>query len=172
MRTLSILFLGFLTFSGCTADQMSKANITTSMFDNSKNISAREMPALAQDKWHPSVIFFGARWTDRTPDLVVLEVKFMHDYQNLNKLDFDVDGQLFSAKRMGVLTDLERNAYYKSSKAPYVITVEQARKILNSTNAKFRISTLSGQFIDGAIVLNGDKSMAFKSIKSVMDQVK
>ncbi|ENX58150.1 MULTISPECIES: hypothetical protein [Acinetobacter] len=167
-----IILMGILFgLTGCASDLMSKANVTTSNFDNSKNISAREMPALAQDKWHPSNVFFGARWTDRVPDFVVLEVKYMHDYQNLNKLDFNVDGQLFSAKRMDVLTDLERNAYYRASKAPFVITVDQAKKILNSTNAKFRITTLSGQYTDGAIVLNGDKSMAYKSIKNVVDQI-
>lgn len=167
---LSLVVAGVL-LSGCTAGQMSQAKITTSQFDNSKNISAREMPALGKDKWHPSNVFFGARWTDRAPQLIVLEVKYMHEYQNLNKLSFNVDGELFDAQKLSVLTDIERNEYYKASKAPYVITVKQAEKILNSKNAKFRITTLSGQYTDGAIVLSGDKSMAFESIKNVVQAI-
>lgn len=166
---LLVAALGVL--AGCTSGQMSQAKITTSQFDNSKNINAREMPALGKDKWHPSNVFFGARWTDRAPQLVVLEVKYMHEYQNLNKLSFNVDGEVFDAQKLNVLTDLERNEYYKASKAPYVITVEQARKILNAQNAKFRITTLSGQYTDGAIVLNSDKSMAYKSISNVVQQI-
>lgn len=166
---LLVAALGVL--AGCTSGQMSQAKITTSQFDNSKNINAREMPALGKDKWHPSNVFFGARWTDRAPQLVVLEVKYMHEYQNLNKLSFNVDGEIFDAQKLNVLTDLERNEYYKASKAPYVITVEQARKILNAQNAKFRITTLSGQYTDGAIVLNSDKSMAYKSISNVVQQI-
>ena len=150
---------------------MSQAQINTSQFDGSKNINAREMPALGKDKWHPSNVFFGARWTDRAPDLVVLEVKYMHDFQNLNKLSFDVDGELFDAKKLNSMTDLERNQYYKASKAPYVVTVEQAKKILGSTNAKFRITTLSGTYTDGAIVLNSDKSMAYESISNVVKNI-
>lgn len=167
---LSLVVAGVL-LSGCTAGQMSQAKITTSQFDNSKNISAREMPALGKDKWHPSSVFFGARWTDRAPQLIVLEVKYMHEYQNLNKLSFNVDGELFDAQKLSVLTDIERNEYYKASKAPYVITVKQAEKILNSKNAKFRITTLSGQYTDGAIVLSDDKSMAFESIKNVVQAI-
>lgn len=167
---LSFLIAGVL-LSGCTAGQMSQAKITTSQFDNSKNISAREMPALGKDKWHPSNVFFGARWTDRAPQLIVLEVKYMHEYQNLNKLSFNVDGELFEAQKLNVLTDLERNEYYKASKAPYVITVEQAKKILNARNVKFRITTLSGQYTDGAVVINSDKSMAFKSIENVVKNI-
>ena len=167
---LSLVVAGVL-LSGCTAGQMSQAKITTSQFDNSKNISAREMPALGKDKWHPSNVFFGARWTDRAPQLIVLEVKYMHEYQNLNKLSFNVDGELFDAQKLSVLTDIERNEYYKASKAPYVITVNQAEKILNSKNAKFRITTLSGQYTDGAIVLSDDKSMAFESIKNVVQAI-
>lgn len=166
---LLVAALGVL--AGCTSGQMSQAKITTSQFDNSKNINAREMPALGKDKWHPSNVFFGARWTDRAPQLVVLEVKYMHEYQNLNKLSFNVDGEIFDAQKLNVLTDLERNEYYKASKAPYVITVEQARKILSAQNAKFRITTLSGQYTDGAIVLNSDKSMAYKSISNVVQQI-
>jgi hypothetical protein len=168
-----ILVLGFLSLmmAGCTAGQMSQAQINTSQFDGSKNINAREMPALGKDKWHPSNVFFGARWTDRAPDLVVLEVKYMHDFQNLNKLSFDVDGELFDAKKLNSMTDLERNQYYKASKAPYVVTVEQAKKILGSTNAKFRITTLSGTYTDGAIVLNSDKSMAYESISNVVKNI-
>lgn len=157
--------------TGCTSGQMSQAKITTSQFDNSKNISAREMPALGKDKWHPSNVFFGARWTDRAPQLLVLEVKYMHEYQNLNKLSFNVDGEIFEAQKLHTLTDLERNEYYKASKAPYVITIQQAKKILNAENAKFRITTLSGQYTDGAIVLNSDKSMAYKSISNVVQQI-
>ncbi|MFN4186412.1 MAG: lipoprotein [Acinetobacter johnsonii] len=168
------VFLGLLAvalLSGCTSGQMSQAKITTSQFDNSKNVSAREMPALGKDKWHPSNVFFGARWTDRAPQLIVLEVKYMHEYQNLNKLSFNVDGEIFDAQKLNVLTDIERNQYYKASKAPYVITVEQAKKILNAKNAKFRITTLSGQYTDGAIVINSDKSMAFKSIENVVQNI-
>lgn len=167
-----ILLIGLaLGLVGCTADQMSAATTTTAMFDNSKNISAREMPALAQDKWHPSNVFFGARWSDRAPDLIILEVKYMHDFQNLNTLSFNVDGEAFEAKRMNVVTDIERNQYHKASKAPYVITVEQAKKVVNSKNSKFRITTLSGSYTDGAIVLNGDKSMAYKSIVNVLNKI-
>lgn len=53
---LSLLAASAL-LSGCTTGQMSQAKITTSQFDNSKNISAREMPALGKDKWHPSNVF-------------------------------------------------------------------------------------------------------------------
>lgn len=95
----------------------------------------------------------------------------MHDFQNLNKLSFDVDGELFDAKKLNSMTDLERNQYYKASKAPYVVTVEQAKKILGSTNAKFRITTLSGTYTDGAIVLNSDKSMAYESISNVVKNI-
>lgn len=168
------IILALLTASallaGCTAGQMSQAKITTSQFDNSKNINAREMPALGKDKWHPSNVFFGARWTDRAPDLVVLEVKYMHEYQNLNKLSFSVDGEIFEAQKLN-MTDIERNQYYKASKAPYVITVDQAKKILGAQNAKFRITTLSGQFTDGAIILNSDKSMAYQSISNVVQAI-
>ena len=170
-KTLLVSLVASALLTGCTAGQMSQVKITTSQFDNSKNISAREMPALGKDKWHPSNVFFGARWTDRAPQLIVLEVKYMHEYQNLNKLSFNVDGELFEAQKLNVLTDLERNEYYKASKAPYVITVEQARKIINSQNAKFRITTLAGQYSDGAIVLNSDKSMAFESIKNVIQAI-
>ncbi|WP_347452792.1 hypothetical protein [Acinetobacter thermotolerans] len=166
---LGVIVVGSL-LTGCTANQMSQAQITTSQFDNSKNIKAREMPALGKDKWHPSNVFFGARWTDRAPLLLVLEVKYMHEYQNLHNLTFNVDGEIFEAQKLN-LTDLERNEYYKASKAPYVITVEQARKILKAQNAKFRITTLSGQYTDGAISINADKSMAYQSIKNVIDQI-
>ena len=171
MKKILVLGLLSLMMVGCTAGQMSQAQINTSQFDGSKNINAREMPALGKDKWHPSNVFFGARWTDRAPDLVVLEVKYMHDFQNLNKLSFDVDGELFDAKKLNSMTDLERNQYYKASKAPYVVTVEQAKKILGSTNAKFRITTLSGTYTDGAIVLNSDKSMAYESISNVVKNI-
>lgn len=167
-RILLVAVLVALT--GCASGQMSQAKITTSQFDNSKNINAREMPALGKDKWHPSNVFFGARWTDRAPQLIVLEVKYMHEYQNLNKLSFNVDGEIFDAQKLN-MTNIERNEYYKASKAPYVITVEQARKILSAQNAKFRITTLSGQYTDGAIVLNSDKSMAYKSISNVVQQI-
>lgn len=150
---------------------MSQAKITTSQFDNSKNISAREMPALGKDKWHPSNVFFGARWTDRAPQLIVLEIKYMHEYQNLNKLSFNVDGEIFDAQKLNVFTDLERNDYYKASKAPFVITVEQAKKILGSKNTKFRISTLSGTYTDGAIVINSDRSMAYQSLNNVIQSI-
>lgn len=167
MKKILVIGLIGLILGGCTAGQMSQAKITTSQFDNSKNINAREMPALGKDKWHPSNIFFGARWTDRVPQLVVLEVKYMHEYQNLDKLSFNVDGEIFEAKKLN-MTELERNQYYKASKAPYVITIDQARKILGAHNAKFRITTLSGQYTDGAIVLNSNKSMAYQSISNVV----
>ena len=171
MKNKILIFIINLNLFGCTADQMSKATTTTAMFDNSKNISTREMPAFAKDKWHPSNVFFGARWSDRAPDLIILEVKYMHDFQNLNSLSFNVDGEIFEAKRMNVVTDIERNQYYKASKAPYVITIDQAKKIVNSKNSKFRITTLSGEYTDGAVVLNGDKSMAYKSILNVLKQI-
>ncbi|WP_414659195.1 hypothetical protein ACMHYC_10705 [Acinetobacter courvalinii] len=171
MKNKILIFIIALNLFGCTADQMSKATTTTAMFDNSKNISTREMPAFAKDKWHPSNVFFGARWSDRAPDLIILEVKYMHDFQNLNSLSFNVDGEIFEAKRMNVVTDIERNQYYKASKAPYVITIDQAKKIVNSKNSKFRITTLSGEYTDGAVVLNGDKSMAYKSILNVLKQI-
>lgn len=167
---LSIAVLGAI-LSGCTANQMSQAKINTSQFDGSKNINAREMPALGKDKWHPSNVFFGARWTDRAPDLLVLEVKYMHEYKNLHKLSFNVDGEVFDAQKLSVLTNLERNEYYKASKAPYVITTEQAKKILESNNTKFRITTLSGTYTDGAIVINSDKSMAYQSLNSVIQNI-
>ena len=172
MKKLFIsIFISSFILTGCTAGQMSQAKIQTSQFDGSKIISAREMPALAHSKWHPSNVFFGARWTDKAPDLLVLKVKFMHDYQNLNKLDFNVDGDFFSAKRLDGMTDLERNEYYKASNAPYVITVQQANKILNSKNTMFKLTTLSGQYVEGAIVLNGDKSLSYNSINSVIQQI-
>lgn len=172
MKGLLILITVFgVILSGCTANQMSQAKITTSQFDNSKNISAREMPALGKDKWHPSNVFFGARWTDRAPQLIVLEIKYMHEYQNLNKLSFNVDGEIFDAQKLNVFTDLERNDYYKASKAPFVITVEQAKKILGSKNTKFRISTLSGTYTDGAIVINSDRSMAYQSLNNVIQSI-
>lgn len=170
MKKFLLIGLVGILLGGCTSGQMSQAKITTSQFDNSKNINAREMPALGKDKWHPSNVFFGARWTDRAPQLVVLEVKYMHEYQNLNKLSFNVDGEIFEAQKLN-MTDLERNQYYKASKAPYVITVNQAKKILNARNAKFRITTLSGQYTDGAIVLNSDKSMAYQSINNVVQAI-
>jgi len=171
-KLLLSFFISSLILTGCTAGQMSKAQIQTSQFDGSKTISAREMPAFAHSKWYPSNVFFGSRWSDKAPDLLVLKVKLMHDYQNLNKLDFNVDGEFFSAKRLDVLTDLERNDVYKASNAQFAITVEQAKRILNSKNAMFKLTTLSGLYIEGAIVLNGDKSMAFDSIGNVVQQVK
>ena len=167
---LSIAALSVI-LSGCTANQMSQAKINTSQFDDSKNISAREMPALGKDKWHPSNVFFGARWTDRAPSLLVLEVKYMHEYKNLNKLTFNVDGEIFDAQKLNTLTNLERNEYYKASKAPYVITLEQAKRILESKNTKFRITTLAGTYTDGAIVINSDKSMAYHSLNNVVQSI-
>ncbi|MEG0132059.1 MAG: hypothetical protein RR677_11375, partial [Acinetobacter sp.] len=64
-----------------------------------------------------------------------------------------------------------RNEYYKASNAPYVITVQQANKILNSKNTMFKLTTLSGQYVEGAIVLNGDKSLSYNSINSVIQQI-
>lgn len=171
-KLLLCFFISSFILTGCTAGQMSKAHIQTSQFDGSKAISAREMPAFAHSKWYPSNVFFGSRWSDKAPDLLVLKVKLMHDYENLNKLDFNIDGEFFSAKRLGISTDLERNEVYKASKAEFAITVDQAKRILNSRNAMFKLTTLSGLYIEGAIVLNGDKSMAFDSISNVVQQVK
>ncbi len=172
MKAISVIAILFATILiGCTPAQMSKETVSTSQFDGSKNIKAREMPAIGKDKWHPSNVFFGARWTDRAPDLIVLEVKYMHEFKNLKNLSFNVDGELFSAQKLNLFTEFERNEYFKSSKAPFVISVDQAQKILNSSNAKFRLTTLSGTYVDGAIVLNTDKSMAYESIKNVVNKI-
>ena len=169
-KALFAVVVSCAALSGCTTGQMSQAKVNISQFDNSKNISARAMPALAHSKWYPSNVHFGARWTDRAPQLLSLDVRFMHDYQNLDKLHFNADGYAFDARKLNT-TELERNEAYKASLVQYVITVEQAKRILASKDAKFRITTLSGKYTDGAIVLNGDKSMAYESINNVVQAI-
>lgn len=169
MKNKILIFIITLNLFGCTADQMSKAQTHVSQFDGSKSLKTRPMHTFGESKWVSSGVMMGANWDDSHPSLIIIEAELMNQYENLDSLTFKIDGKLVKTNKLNLVTDLKRNEYFKSSSQKFALNKEDAKLIVDSKNTLFKLTTLSGKYYEGAVVLNGDKSMAYKSIINVIN---
>jgi len=169
---LTTILTSLIGCSEYSVDNMSSAKITTSQFDGTREISAQRMPALVDGGWVAKGVSFGAKWSDKEPNIVAFDVELNNATTNLEELLLNIDGKITKHSAIGALTKFGGSGNLKNSSRLFAVDVNTARKLVASRDVKFKVLTLSDGYREG-ILINGEQvTPAAKSLINVIDQIK
>lgn len=167
-----IMGLGLVGCSEYSVDNMSSAKIITSQFDGAREIVAQKMPALVDGGWVANGVSFGAKWSNKEPNIVAFDVELNNTTTNLQELLLSIDGQITKHSAIGTFTNFGGTGNLRNSSRLFAVDVNTARKLASSKDVKFKVVTLSNGYREGVLISGKQITPAAKSLINVINQIK
>ncbi|MGA4854186.1 hypothetical protein ACPC5U_13040 [Acinetobacter haemolyticus] len=142
-------------------------------FDNATTCFIKPFGAWVENKKTIlSFVSFGGTWTSVSPDNIGLGIFYGDALVNIESVSFNIDGKISTFKTELMSNKVSTQGRLSNTTALTIIPIEYLGEIINATEVKYRVTTISDGYREGT--LNGSKgeSPAFQALKGIYNSAK
>ncbi|SPX50607.1 Uncharacterised protein [Klebsiella pneumoniae] len=162
--------LGALLLVGCANNVGLNPETNVSKFDGVKTVSIQPHGA-------DCCIAIGAFWTEKVPDMAVLNLTTYVKYMNLESAELRIDDKIIQLQPVDTLTKFEQMlpgdnvVNMPTSTRGFALSLADLRRVMAAKTAMIRITTLSDGGIVGTIRDGQSDTKAYYALQRFLSQI-
>lgn len=119
-----------------------------------------------------SSVSFGGTWTSAAPESVGLSILFGDAATNIKSVAFNLDGDISEFKIDILSNKVSRQGRLSNTTALAIVPVEYLRQLVQSKNAKYRVSTITDGYREGSFYsTKGVASEPINTLKALLNKM-
>ncbi|HBQ5903571.1 Uncharacterised protein [Klebsiella pneumoniae] len=170
MRQLLVVVLGVLLMSGCANNIGLNPETNVSKFDGVKTVTIQPHGA-------DCCMSIGAFWTEKVPDMAVLNLTTYVKYMNLESAELRIDDRIIKLRPVDTLTKFEQmmpgeNAVnMPTSTRGFALPLSDLKQVMTAKTSMIRLTTLSDGAIVGTIKEGQNDTKAYYALQRFLSQI-
>ncbi|EOA1826683.1 hypothetical protein ACHUNR_005245 [Raoultella planticola] len=170
MKRLLSVALGAFLLSGCANNVGLNPETNVSKFDGVKTVAIQPHGA-------DCCMSIGAFWTEKVPDMAVLNLTTYVKYMNLEGAELRVDEKILKLQPVDTLTKFEQmlpgdNAVnMPTSTRGFALSLSDLKQIMTAKTSMIRLTTLSDGAIVGTIKDGHNDTKAYYALQRFLNQI-
>ena len=170
MKRLLSVALGAFLLSGCANNVGLNPETNVSKFDGVKTVTIQPHGA-------DCCMSIGAFWTEKVPDMAVLNLTTYVKYMNLEGAELRVDEKIVKLQPVDTLTKFEQmlpgdNAVsMPTSTRGFALSLSDLKQIMTAKTSMIRLTTLSDGAIVGTIKDGQNDTKAYYALQRFLNQI-
>jgi hypothetical protein len=159
-----------LLLAGCANDVGLNAETSVSKFDGVKTVTIQPHGA-------DCCMAIGAFWTEKVPDMVVLNLTTYVKYMNLEGAELRVDDKIIKLQPVDTLTNFEQMlpgdtvVNMPTSTRGFALSLSDLRQVMTAKTSMIRLITLSDGAIVGTIRDGQNDTKAYYALQRFLKQL-
>lgn len=170
MKKVLAMALGALLLAGCANNVGLNAETSVSKFDGVKTVTIQPHGA-------DCCMAIGAFWTEKVPDMAVLNLTTYVKYMNLEGAELRVDNKIIKLQPVDGLTKFEQMlpgdtaVNMPTSTRGFALSLSDLRQVMTAKTSMIRLTTLSDGAIIGTIRDGQNDTKAYYALQRFINQL-
>lgn len=170
MKKVLAMGLGALLLAGCANNVGLNAETSVSKFDGVKTVTIQPHGA-------DCCMAIGAFWTEKVPDMAVLNLTTYVKYMNLEGAELRVDNKIIKLQPVDTLTKFEQMmpgdnvVNMPTSTRGFALPLSDLKQVMAAKTSMIRLTTLSDGAIVGTIKDGQNDTKAYYALQRFLTQI-